>query len=90
LKQILDGFYTGTMGLFSRRKLTPNEASIHIYGDTAWSEFTWTFHATTKVSGKGITTAGRETQIYHKENGAWRIVHVHHSGPPETGALKGF
>ena len=32
---------------------------------------------------------GRETPIYHKEEGAWRIVHVHYSGLPVTGAMKG-
>jgi ketosteroid isomerase-like protein len=49
----------------------------------------WTFHATLK-DGHKITTTGRETQIYHKEDGRWRIVHVHYSGPPVTGALKGL
>jgi len=33
---------------------------------------------------------GVETQIYRRENGQWRIVHVHYSGAPVTGNLKGF
>lgn len=38
-----------------------------------------TFHATVKNPGPKITTKGRETQIYHKEDGVWHIVHVHYS-----------
>ncbi|MGH9866325.1 MAG: YybH family protein [Candidatus Acidiferrales bacterium] len=89
-EQIRDDFYVKTMGLFSQRDLTMENPVFHIYGDTAWSQMTWTFHATRKAGGEKITTKGRETQIYRKENGAWRIVHDHYSGPPVTGAKKGF
>jgi ketosteroid isomerase-like protein len=88
--QIMEDFYTKTMGFFSQRELDLENPVIRIYGDTAWSEMTWTFHATVKNGGPKITTKGRETQVYHKENGAWHIVHVHYSGPPVTAALKGF
>jgi ketosteroid isomerase-like protein len=88
--QILDNFYTKTMGTFSERELLLENPLIHVYGDTAWSQMTWTFHATVKNGGPNITTKGRETQVYHKEDGVWHIVHVHYSGPPQTGALKGF
>lgn len=87
---VLQNFYQNTMGLFSKRQLLPEPAEIHVYGDTAWSQFTWTFHATLKNGGNEITTKGRETQVYHKEDGGWRIVHVHYSGMPETGAPGGF
>ena len=90
LDSVLNNFYGKTMGTFSERQLLPGNADIHVYGDTAWSEFTWTFHATVKNGGPKITTQGRETQVYHKENGAWRLVHVHYSGLPETGKLQGF
>jgi len=78
------------MGLFSERQLLPDPVEIHVYGDTAWSQFTWTFRARLKNGGNEITTKGRETQVYHRENGGRRIVHVHYSGMPETGALGGF
>ena len=81
-QQIADHVYFGIMGgLFSKRELIVHEPVVHIYGDAAWSEMTWTFHAVEK-NGTAITTEGRETQVYHKENGAWRIVLVHYSGPP--------
>jgi len=82
LQQVLHNFYGNTMGTFSKRQLLPDKIVIHVYEDTAWSEFTWTFHATVKANGQSITTKGRETQVYHKENGVWRIVHVHYSGMP--------
>jgi ketosteroid isomerase-like protein len=90
LENVLQNFYRNTMGIFSNRQLLADPAEVHTYGDTAWAQFTWTFHATVKDGNKEITTRGRETQIYHKENGAWHIVHVHYSGMPETGALRGF
>ncbi len=81
-KQIADHVYLGIMGnIFSKRELVLHDPVIHVYGDAAWSEMTWTFHAT-KKDGSDLTTEGRETQVYHKENGSWRIVLVHHSGPP--------
>ena len=81
-KQIADHVYIGIMaGMFSKRELILHEPNIHIYREAAWSEMTWTFHATTK-DGKAVTNEGRETQVYHKEHGVWRIVLVHYSGPP--------
>jgi ketosteroid isomerase-like protein len=81
-KQIADHVYAGMMGgMFSKRELILHDPQIHVYRDAAWSEMTWTFHATTK-DGTAITTEGRETQVYHKEHSVWRIVLVHYSGPP--------
>ncbi len=81
-KQIADRVYTGMMGgMFSKRELILHDPKIHVYKDAAWSEMTWTFHATQK-DGTTITTEGRESQVYHKEHGVWRIVLVHYSGPP--------
>jgi ketosteroid isomerase-like protein len=81
-EQIADKVYIGAMrNMFSKRELILHQPVIHIYADAAWSEMTWTFHAT-KKDGSPITTEGRETQVYHKEQGIWRIVHVHYSGPP--------
>jgi ketosteroid isomerase-like protein len=81
-QQIADDVYVNLMGgLFSKRELILHHPVIHVYGDAAWSEMTWTFHATEK-NGIAITTEGRETQVYHKERGGWRIVLVHYSGPP--------
>lgn len=81
-EQIADQVYIGAMrNMFSKRELILHQPVIHVYADAAWSEMTWTFHATTNA-GLAVTTEGRETQVYRKEQGVWRIVHVHYSGPP--------
>lgn len=78
-------FYEQTMGQnFSERKLTVKNLAIHTYNDTAWAEFYWAFAAKLRSDGSPHTTEGRETQVYRKIKGAWRLVHVHISGMPIT------
>lgn len=69
-------------GLFSVRDLKIERPSVHVSGDSGWSEFSWTFNATLRENGSAVVTSGRETQIYRRENGQWRIVHVHYSSMP--------
>ncbi|WP_058185890.1 YybH family protein [Terracidiphilus gabretensis] len=66
-------------GMFSARELAIHDAMIHVNGDAAWSEFRWTFHATMRKDGSAVTTHGVETQVYRKESGKWRLIHVHYS-----------
>jgi uncharacterized protein (TIGR02246 family) len=90
-QQIVTNVFQRLMGeTFSARKLTPKGIAVQVYGDTAWSEFNWDFVATVRKTGSSYHSQGVETQIYHRENGRWRIVHVHYSGAPVTGNLKGF
>jgi ketosteroid isomerase-like protein len=90
LDQVADHVFRQLMGeTFSERKLSIKDVSIHAYGDTAWSEFYWNFAATLRKDGSPLATKGRETQIYRKEQGRWRLVHVHYSGMPVTGEGRG-
>jgi ketosteroid isomerase-like protein len=83
LDQIQQNVYTRLMGeAFSERKLTPKQISVHAYTDSAWAEFYWDFAAKLRKDGSPVETHGRETQIYRKEQGRWRLVHVHYSGMP--------
>ncbi len=87
----VEGFVRDTFGkMFSKRDLQLENPSIHVYGDTAWSEMTWTFHATIRDGEKPLVTKGRETQIIRKENGAWHIIAIHYSGLPVNGKPQGF
>lgn len=87
----VEGFVRDTFGkIFSKRDLQLENPSIHVYGDTAWSEMTWTFHATIRDGEKPLVTKGRETQILRKEDGAWHIIAIHYSGLPVNGKLRGF
>jgi Xaa-Pro aminopeptidase len=79
--QIKQDIYEKIMGgLFSERHLSPHDIAVHLYGDSAVVEFYWDFNATMKKDGSPVTTHGRETQIYERKQGIWRLVHVHYSG----------
>jgi ketosteroid isomerase-like protein len=89
--QIKQNVYERLMGgTFSERKLTPRDITIHVFGDAAWAEFYWDFNAKFRKDGQSIATHGRETQIYRKMQGTWRIIHVHYSGMPTTQPGQGF
>ena len=82
-EQIKENVYRHLMGdTFSERKLTIRDVSLHVHKDVAWAEFHWDFVAKLRKDGSTITTHGRETQIYRKLEGTWRLVHVHYSGVP--------
>jgi ketosteroid isomerase-like protein len=90
-EQIKQNVYERLMGgTFSERKLTPRDITIHVFGDAAWAEFYWDFNAKFRKDGQSIATHGRETQIYRKMQGTWRIIHVHYSGMPTTQPGQGF
>jgi ketosteroid isomerase-like protein len=78
--------YTKMLGeTFSERKLSVKDVVIHVYGDGAWAEFYWDFLATFRKDGTALISHGRETQVYRKAGGRWRLVHVHYSGLPANG-----
>ena len=66
-------------GMFSARDLQTRGVTVHVNGNAPWSEFHWVFHATVRKDGSAVSTRGVETQIYRKEAGRWRLVHVHYS-----------
>lgn len=77
------GVYEQAMGqTFSERRLTVKDVAVHCHGDSAWAEFYWDFVGKRRTDGSPVTTHGRETQVYWKLGGAWRLVHVHYSGLP--------
>jgi ketosteroid isomerase-like protein len=79
--QIKQNIYEKIMGgFFSERHLSPHDIAVHLYGDSAVVEFYWDFNAKMKKDGSPVTTHGRETQIYERKQGVWRLVHVHYSG----------
>jgi Xaa-Pro aminopeptidase len=82
-EQIKQNVYKHLMGeTFSERKLSVHDIVVHVYGDAAQAEFYWDFTAKFRKDGSPLTTHGRETQLYHKEQGRWRLLHVHYSGMP--------
>lgn len=81
--EIKEQVYEQLMGdAFSQRLLTVHDISIHVHDDSAWAEFDWDFHAKLRKDGSPVVTHGRETQVYWKIEGKWRLVHAHYSGLP--------
>jgi len=68
---------------FLERDLEASNVHIHVNGDSAWSTFDWSFKAK-MANGQPMTSKGRESHVYEKTAGGWRISHVHYSGmmPP--------
>ena len=89
--QIKQNIYQKLMGeMFSERKLTAHDISVDVSGNGAVAEFYWDFAAKLRKDGTPITTHGRETQVYFKHDGAWRLAHVHYSAMPVTAQREGF
>lgn len=76
---IRDGIVAGFKNGFTKRDLKKDNLIININGNSAWAEFTWTFNSTS-TSGRTGQSRGRESQIFEKVNGEWRLVHIHYSG----------
>jgi Xaa-Pro aminopeptidase len=82
-EQIKEHVYKRLMGgMFSERKLSVHDMAVQVLDDTAVAEFYWDFAAKLRKDGSPVTTHGRETQVYRKMPGGWRLVHVHYSGMP--------
>lgn len=69
--------------MFSERRLTSNDVSIQVVGDTAWTVFDWSF-AATRADGQPFASKGWESHVYRKMNGRWVIVQMHYSAPVQT------
>lgn len=90
-KAIRDHFYGTTMHEhFSKRHLYVRDINIQVYGDSAVAVFYWDFPAVFRTDGTEVTTHGRESQVYERTKDGWKIVHVHYSQMPITGAKQGF
>ena len=76
--------------MFSERKLTAHDLTVDVAGDSAVAEFYWDFAAKFRKDGSQLNTHGRETQVYLKRDGSWRLAHVHYSGIPAAMPREGF
>ncbi len=80
-KSIMNDFLKKTFSSFQYRKLSSLSEVINIYGDSANVQLYWNFD-TIDAKGKKNQGRGRESLIFAKENGEWRLVHVHYSPAP--------
>lgn len=89
-KEINGEIYKFFGDMFSKRSLKIYNENITVYNDVAWAEFYWVFDAIFKQNNTPLQTKGRETQIWHKSNNEWHLVHVHYSNMPVTAAGQWF
>ncbi|RPH24003.1 DUF4440 domain-containing protein [Buttiauxella warmboldiae] len=68
-----------------RMTTTPREPAIYFFDNTAVVEFYWLLNATLIEGNKPVEMAGRETHVYRKADGQWKLVHLHYSGMPVAG-----
>jgi hypothetical protein len=61
--------------LLSDRKLITYDIRVGQLGAVAVVEFGWRFNGE-------VSHRGRETSVFRRTDGAWRIVHGHYSGVP--------
>ena len=76
--------------LTDRRLTLTSKPVVAVFGDTAVVQFNWDFRAVFRHDGQSLHTTGRESQTWTRTVDGWRLVHVHYSGPPKTGAREGF
>jgi Xaa-Pro aminopeptidase len=89
--QIKENIYEKLFGqMFSERTLTARDLTVDVAGDSAVAEFYWDFVAKFRKDGSPLSTHGRETQVYYKHDGSWRLAHVHYSGMPAAIQREGF
>jgi ketosteroid isomerase-like protein len=89
-QQVRDNFYGRFASVFTTRDLKSHREVFNVYGDLAVVEFYWIFDAIFKADDKPMQSKGRETQIWRRQGGAWRLFHIHYSGLPASGEREGF
>ncbi|MBE8949289.1 MAG: nuclear transport factor 2 family protein [Quinella sp. 3Q1] len=84
-ESVKNNFYGKIMhGMFSERKLIIRDTLTEIYDDAAVAIFQWDFFAVKRADGNNIETHGRESQVYRRVAGSWKIIHGHYSNMPIT------
>lgn len=81
-ESIMNDFLIKTFSNLKSRKLTSLAEVINIYGNSSNVQLYWSF-STEDKAGKKEERFGRESLIFEKINGEWRLVHVHYSPMPK-------
>ena len=81
-ESIMNDFLIKTFYSMQSRKLHSLNEVINIYGDGANVQLYWIFD-TVDAKGEKHQTRGRESLVFSKIDGEWRLVHVHYSRMPQ-------
>lgn len=81
-ESIKNDFFLRAFSHFKSRKLSSLSEVINVYGNSANVQLYWKFETET-MEGEKSVGRGRETLIFEKISGTWRLVHVHYSVMPK-------
>ena len=59
-----------------------HQPEVNVRGDVAWITYYWTESA--DVDGKHVSSRGKSTRIFVKENGKWLCIHGHYTYVPNA------
>lgn len=59
-----------------------HQPEVTVRGDVAWITYYWTESA--DVDGKHVSSRGKSTRIFVKENGKWLCIHGHYTYSPSA------
>jgi len=59
-----------------------HQPEVTVRGDVAWITYYWTESA--DVDGKHVSSRGKSTRIFVKENGKWLCIHGHYTYAPSV------
>ncbi len=82
VENIMNDFLFKTFSSMQSRKLSSLSEVINIYGTSANVQLYWIFD-TVDAAGVAHPTRGRETLVFEKIEGEWKLVHVHYSRMPQ-------
>ena len=57
-----------------------HQPTVTVRGDVAWITYYWTDRGT--VAGSRVTSRGKSTRIFVRENGRWLCIHGHFTSVP--------
>ena len=72
--------WDGVAGISSNGTVTLKDQHIRVIGDVAYQ--LGTEHVEMTLAGKQIQGALRVTNVYHREDGTWKLIHHHTDTDP--------
>lgn len=59
-----------------------HQPRVTVRDNTAWITYYWTDSGTVRATGERVSSAGKSTRIFVKEDGRWLCIHGHYTLAP--------
>jgi ketosteroid isomerase-like protein len=78
----VEQYYRRVAELLERvRTMTVSDLLVDVFGDVAYAYCT--FHFEGELNGQSHIADGRDTFIFRRKSGTWKVIHYHESRPPD-------